>query len=90
MTRYLVSDENPAGHRLEAVLEALRAELIHRCTKLTPDSSPQARQVLSNNLRILTLLTEAIERAEDSTRVLDQSFGPSKAKEGGPPRVGVA
>jgi len=90
MTRYLVSDENPTGHRLEDVLHALRAEILHRCTKITSDAAPQARQVLSNNIQVLALLGEAIERAEDSSRILNEAFGPSRAAAGGPPRIGSA
>ena len=88
MTRYLVSDDNPTGHRLEDILNALRAEVLHRCTKITSDPAPQARQVLTNNVRVLALLGDAIELAEDSTRILTEAFGPSRAGKGGPPRIG--
>ncbi|MEM8987162.1 MAG: histidine kinase [Pseudomonadota bacterium] len=90
MTRYLVSDENPGGLKLEAILDVLRGEIINRCTKITGDHSPQAQQVLANNMRILNLLTDAIQLAEESSKTLDNSFGPSRADEGGPPRIGVA
>ncbi|MEL7030377.1 MAG: histidine kinase [Pseudomonadota bacterium] len=88
MTRYLVSDENPSGHRLEDILHALRAEVLNRCTKITCDRSPQAREVLTNNIRILGLLGESIDLAEDSSRILTEAFGPSRASRGGPPRIG--
>jgi hypothetical protein len=89
MTRFLVSDENPAGLRLEDILHAIRMDVITRCTKIMNDPKDEARHVLNNNMKILTLLSEAIAFAEDSTRVLNKSFGPSHAAEGGPPRIGT-
>jgi hypothetical protein len=41
--------------------------------------------VLNNNIRIRSLLTEAVELAADSTKTLEQSFGASTA---GQPRMG--
>lgn len=89
MTRFLVSDENPAGLRLEDILHAIRMDVITRCTKIMNDPKDEARHVLHNNMKILTLLSDAITLAEDSTRVLDKAFGPSNAAKGGPPRIGT-
>lgn len=89
MTRFLVSDENPAGLRLEDILHAIRMDMITRCTKIMSDPKDEARHVLNNNMKILTLLSDAITLAEDSTRVLDKAFGPSNAAKGGPPRIGT-
>lgn len=89
MTRFLVSDENPAGLRLEDILHAIRMDMITRCTKIMNDPKDEARHVLNNNIKILTLLSDAITLAEDSTRVLDKAFGPSNAAKGGPPRIGT-
>jgi hypothetical protein len=89
MTRFLVSDENPAGLRLEDILHAIRMDMITRCTKIMSDPKDEARHVLNNNMKILTLLSDAIMLAEDSTRVLDKAFGPSSAAKGGPPRIGT-
>lgn len=89
MTRFLVSDENPAGLRLEDILHAIRMDMITRCTKIMNDPKDEARHVLNNNMKILTLLSDAITLAEDSTRVLDKAFGPSNAAKGGPPRIGT-
>ena len=89
MTRYLVSDENPSGLRLEDILHAIRTDVINRCTKIMNDPKEEARHVLDNNMKILCLLSEAIAHAEDSTRVLDKSFGPSNAAHGGAPRIGT-
>ena len=88
MTRYLVSDENPTGHKLEDVLHAIRVDIMARCQKIVGDASPQAREVLANNMRILNHLTDSIELAESSSRLLNAAFGPSKSSDGGPPRIG--
>ncbi len=90
MTRFLQSDDNPGGYRLEDILDALRADVIGRCGKITSDQRAEAQHVLANNMRILELMTRCIEMARDSTRVLDRSLGPSKAAKGGAPRIGSA
>jgi len=89
MTRFLVSEENPAGLRLEDILHAIRMDVITRCTKIMNDPKEEARHVLNNNMKILSLLSEAINLADDSSRVLNKAFGPSHAAEGGPPRIGT-
>jgi phosphoglycerate-specific signal transduction histidine kinase len=88
MTRFLASDSNPEGFRMEDILTALRTDLIKRCERIAEDHRPEAHHVLENNIRILGLLTEAIQLAEESTRHLQKSFGPSKVSEGGAPRIG--
>jgi len=89
MTHFLVTEENPSGKKLEDVLTMVRADIIHRCTKITNDSRVEAQAVLSNNVKILGLLTEALDLAMDSTHILDKAFGPSQAGKGGPPRIGT-
>jgi hypothetical protein len=64
-------------------------DVITRCTKIMNDPKDEARHVLNNNMKILSLLSEAIAFAEDSSHVLDKSFGPSNAAKGGPPRIGT-
>jgi hypothetical protein len=90
MTRFLISDENPGGYKLEDILTVIRADVLKRCTKIALDERPEAQRVLANNMAVLEHLTQAIELARDSTRVLDKAFGPSRAADGGPPRGGVA
>ena len=90
MTRFLVSEANPEGRKLEAILLELRAEVIQRCSKITDDHRPEALQVMANNMKVLEHLTAAIELSQDSTHLLDRAFGPSEAAKGGPPRIGVA
>jgi hypothetical protein len=90
MTRFLKSDSNPAGHKLEDILMELRSDVLIRCTKIAGDHRPEALKVLSNNMKVLEHLTAAIELAQDSTNILDRAFGPSEAMEGGEPRIGVA
>jgi hypothetical protein len=89
MTRFLVSEDNPAGYKLEEILTVIRADILARCTKIALDDRAEAKHVLANNMKVLGHLTEAIHLALDSTRTLDKAFGPSHAKEGGPPRIGV-
>lgn len=90
MTRFLVSDDNENGYRLEDILTAVRADVVKRCEKIVDDHRDEAHHVLENNIRVLSLLSEAIKLAEDSTHVLDKSFGPSAAADGGEPRIGRA
>lgn len=85
MTHFLTTDENPDGHRLEDILSIIRADIIKRANKITDDNRPEARQVLQNNIKIMNLLTESILLAEDSSAILNKSFGQS-GKDG--PRIG--
>ena len=85
MTHFLSSDQNPDGHKLEDILRKIRNDIIYRATKIMDDGKPEAQHVLNNNLEILSLLAESITLAEDSTQVLDKSFGASRA---GSPRIG--
>lgn len=86
MTHFLVTDENPSGHRLEDILMLIRKDILTRALKIADDRRPEATHVMKNNMRILDLISDAISLAEDSSRVLDKSFG-SSAK-GGLPRIG--
>ncbi|MEK7820992.1 MAG: histidine kinase [Pseudomonadota bacterium] len=86
MTHFLVSDAKPDGYKLEDILSVLRADVIIRCSKITNDQRPEARQVLLNNMKILGLMSDAIVLAEDSSRILEKAYGPSV--KGGPPRIG--
>lgn len=88
MTHFLISDENPEGHKLEDILAAIRKDILVRCTKIVDDRKPEAQQVLDNNLKILNLMSETISLAENSTQILDKSFGRSRTSEGKPPRIG--
>ena len=90
MTHFLRSDKKPDGHKLEDLLVQLRADILPRCDVISGDTRPEALQVLANNVKILGHLTDAINAAMDSTRVLDRAFGPSQAAQGGPPRIGKA
>jgi hypothetical protein len=86
MTHFLKSDEHPEGFKLEDVLNLIRQDVVKRTQKIASDDRREARQVLKNNIRILGLITEAMELAEDSTTILDKSFGPSDPAQ---PRIGV-
>lgn len=84
MTKFLVSEENAEGFRLEDILTAIRKDILSRSVKIADDSRPEARHVLDNNMKILNLLSDAINLADDSTRTLDKAFGPH----GTEPRIG--
>lgn len=89
MTRFLKSEANPNGRRLEDILMEIRGDVLLRCTKISDDVRPEALHVMNNNVKILEHLTEAINLAHDSTQLLNRAFGPSEAEHGGPPRIGV-
>ena len=84
MTKFLSSDANPDGHRLEDILRAIRKDILARCEKIVDDTRPEAEQVVANNMQILAMLTDAIHLAEDSTQIWTKAFGPSGEK----PRIG--
>ena len=86
MTQFLVTEENPGGYKLEDILLAIRKDMVVRANKIVDDDKPQARQVLENNIKILGLITECINIATESTKLLDRSFGPHRD---GHPRIGV-
>lgn len=88
MTHFLVSETKPDGYKLEEILSVLRKDILMRCLKIADDPRGEARHVVSNNMKILHLLSDAILLAEDSTRTLDKAFGPSRSLTGGPPRIG--
>lgn len=88
MTHFLRSDKKPEGHKLEDLLMQLRADILHRCEAIASDTRPEALHVMTNNMKILSHLSESIGLALDSTRVLDRAFGPSQAAQGGLPRIG--
>lgn len=87
MTHFLATDEKPEGYKLEDILWLIRADIITRTGKLTGDKRTESQQVLRNNMKILGLLTECIDLAQDSTEVLNRAFGPSDGKH---PRIGAA
>lgn len=88
MTELLLSDAKPDGYTLEDILRVLRKDILARSRKIQDDNRDEAQHVLANNIRILGLLTESIGLAEDSTYVLNKSYGRSNRAEGGPPRIG--
>jgi hypothetical protein len=83
---FLVTDENPDGWKIEEILTTIQNDILRRTQKLVGDQRPEARTVINNNIEILGLLSNCIERATDSTQVLHRAFGPSVE---GKPRIGV-
>lgn len=85
-TTFLVTPDNPNGWTIEALLTEVQNDMVRRCQKIVDDKRPEARAVLQNNIEILSLLTQAIALAEDSTKIL-RRLGPHVE---GQPRIGVA
>lgn len=86
-TTFLVTDDNPQGWTLEDILLEIQNDIVRRSQKIVDDARPEARIVFNNNVQILGLLSQCIERATDSTKLLNRAFGPHKD---GAPRIGVA
>jgi hypothetical protein len=86
-TTFLVTDENPDGWKIEDILSTIQNDMFRRTQKIVGDSREEARAVLNNNIEILGLLSKCIEKATESTQILNRSFGPHKD---GKPRIGVA
>lgn len=86
MTHFLRSDLSPDGYTLEEILIVLRKDILYRATKIMDDPRPEAQKVLDNNVKIMGLMGEAIQLAEESTQILNKSFGKS-TPDG--PRIGT-
>ena len=84
-TKLLQSTENPEGWRLEDLMAEIQNDIIRRTQKIINDNRPDARAVLNNNIQIMSLLSECLERGEDSTRILN-ILGPHQE---GQPRIGI-
>ncbi len=87
ITTFLVTEENPDGWKIEDILMTIQNDMFGRTQKIVGDSRDEARAVLNNNIEILGLLSQCIEKAKESTQILNRSFGPHKD---GKPRIGVA
>lgn len=84
MTHFLVTEERPDGYPLEDILMLIRKDMLTRALKIADERRPEALHVMHNDVKILGLLSEAIALAEDSTRILNKSFGPTRSV----PRIG--
>ena len=84
-TKLLQSTKNPEGWRLEDLMAEIQNDIIRRTQKIINDNRHDARAVLNNNIQIMSLLSECVERAEDSTRILNR-LGPHQE---GQPRIGI-
>ena len=85
-TKFLLSPDNPKGWKLEDALQQIQNDILRRSTLIADDSRSEARAVLRNNFKIMNLITQAIETAEESARILD-SLGP--ARPGSRRRIGA-
>jgi len=86
-TTFLVTEENPEGWKIEDILMVIQNDMFARTQKIVGDSRDEARAVLNNNIEILGLLSQCIEKAKESTQILNRAFGPHQD---GKPRIGVA
>lgn len=86
-TTFLRTTENPNGWTIEDLLTVVQNDMIIRCQKIVGDARPEARAVFNNNVEILSMLTKCIERAQESTHILNRAFGPHKD---GEPRIGTS
>jgi hypothetical protein len=84
-TKLLKTAENPDGWRLEDIMSEIQNDIVRRTQKIIDDDRPDARAVLNNNIEIMSLLSKCVEKAEDSSRILN-SLGPHQE---GQPRIGV-
>lgn len=80
MNPYLVTDTIPKAHRLDDILIVLREDLVRRSVALADNHLPEAKHVMGNNMKVLELLTKAIELTQDSNKLLNRSFGPPLGK----------
>ena len=85
-TTFLVTEENPDGWKIEDILMVIQNDMFRRTQKIVGDNRAEARVVLNNSIEILGMLSKCIERAAESTQVLDRAFGPHTE---GQPRIGV-
>jgi UDP-N-acetylmuramyl tripeptide synthase len=72
MTKILVSPDNPKGKKLEVVLDELRSDLLQRSAHILDDRRPDVAVVLRNNVDIMVLLGQCLEKARESARVLER------------------
>jgi CBS-domain-containing membrane protein len=86
-TKFLVTDDNPDGYKLEDILTVIRNDMLQRATKIMTDHRPEATAVMNNNIRILTIISESIDLAKNSSEILDKAFGPGDPNK---PRIGKA
>ena len=69
MTKFLVSEDNTGGYKLEDILLTIRADILKRCEKVVDDHRAEALHVMQNNMKILGMLTECINLATDSSKI---------------------
>jgi len=72
MTKILISPDNPNGIRLEVLLEQVRGDLIERCAHIVDDHRPGAATVLRNNIEIMALLGDCLDRARESAKAVSR------------------
>ncbi|MGL4349451.1 MAG: hypothetical protein ACRDC7_00865 [Aeromonas veronii] len=84
--KILMSRENPQGHKLEELLEALQVEIEEKTSRLAGDNSEIAQHVRTNNAAIIGLLATAELLQRDSYRQMGLKSPPPGPA--GAPRIG--
>lgn len=87
MKPILMSADNPSGHKLEDLLQAVRLDIEGKNLRLAADSRYSAQIVLRNNKRIMELLREA-EGVQLETMAELARLGPDQGPTG-KPRLGA-
>ena len=50
MTKFLVSEDNTGGYKLEDILLTIRADILKRCEKVVDDHRAEALHVMQNKI----------------------------------------
>ena len=68
MARLLISDEYPSGHKLDAIFDAIRQEVLKGSARMAQDGRPETRYLLGHviecNTKVLQMLNEAQNTVE--------------------------
>ena len=72
MTKILMSPDNPKGLKLEVLLEQVPGDLMEGCAHIADDYRPDAARVLRNNIEIMGLLSECLDRAHESAKAVNR------------------
>jgi len=86
MTKFLMSRDNPNGWTLEDLLSEVQNDIIRRCERILDDGRAEARSVLHNNINILSMLSDCVQLARESTKTLNSLGKPEGPT--GKPRIG--
>lgn len=84
-TTFLVAEGRPDGYSLEDIMREIRNDILVRCTHAMNDDRQETRTVMANNMKILAMMSDIIDLAENSTEILSRVFGTEHAVTHEPP-----